>query len=272
MEPLAACRICSFQQFQSRYEKNGFKLVNCLNCGLLQVRNSPSKSELEACYDQNFFDEAYGTLLKNSRRQNSEYKKFIYRWDEIEKKSKNGGKVLDVGCSFGFFLDAGRRRGWDCYGIEISEFAADYAKSRFGLRVQSVPLEDADFEPESFDVVTLWNVIEHLDDPAAAVRQIYRILKPGGLIVLTTGDAESPLARLQGGKWRMLMPPIHLSHFSPATIKYLMESSKLTVVEQTWALPFESLLNKVRLIDVCKHLYLSDKMLVYAKKVAPVQA
>ncbi len=125
-------------------------------------------------------------------------------------------------------------------------------------------LEDADFEPESFDLVTLWNVIEHLDDPQGAIRHIHRILKPRGMVVLTTGDIESPLAKLQGRHWRMFMPPIHLSHFSPLTIRYLLESAKLTPIEQTHALPFESLLTTFKLINVCK--MLSDKMLVYAMK------
>jgi 2-polyprenyl-3-methyl-5-hydroxy-6-metoxy-1,4-benzoquinol methylase len=113
----------------------------------------------------------------------------------------------------------------------------------------------------------LWNVIEHLEDPMGAVRHVYRILKPGGIIVLTTGNVESPLARLQGKKWRMLIPPIHLSHFSPSTIKYLLESAKLRMIEQTNALPYESLLTKLKLINVCKSLGMSDKMLVYARKI-----
>jgi SAM-dependent methyltransferase len=268
MKSSLSCRICLSHNLTPLYEKNGFTLDKCLHCGLVQVRNTPSKSELSACYDQNFFDEAYGTLMQDPGRQRTEYKKFNYRWDEIEKKTKGAGKVLDIGCSFGFFLDAARRRGWECHGLEIAECAASYARSRFGLPVVNVPLEEADFAPESFDVVTLWNVIEHLPDPAAVVRDIYKILKPGGVVVLTTGDVESPLARLQGAKWRMLMPPIHLSHFSPSTIKYLMESCKLTVIEQTWALPFESLLSKLKLINLCKTLHLSDKMLTYAQKVA----
>jgi 2-polyprenyl-3-methyl-5-hydroxy-6-metoxy-1,4-benzoquinol methylase len=266
MERWGPCRICGFEQFKARYEKNGFKLENCLHCGLLQVRNLPNGVQLESYYEQEFFDEAYGRLQHNPSRQLYEYKKFNYRWDEIQKRTEGNGRILDIGCSFGFFLDAARRRGWDACGLEISNFAAHYARTHFGLTVVNKPLEDAEFESESFDVVTLWNVIEHLDDPAGAVRHIYRILKPGGLVVLTTGDIESPLAKLQGRHWRMFMPPIHLSHFSSSTIRYLLESAGLTLLEKTQALPYESLLTKLKLIALFKVLHISDKMLVYARK------
>jgi len=267
MECSTVCRICNSEQFEPRFGKKGFRIERCLHCDLTQVTNPTNSTEITADYEKDFFDNFYQKLQSDPKRQHYEYRKFNHRLEEIEKKLGRKGTILDVGCSFGFFLHAALKRGWEAYGLEISEFAANYARVNFGLDVVNKPLNEANFDPGFFDAVTLWNVIEHLEEPIEVVREIYRILKRGGVLVLTTGNVESPLARLQRGNWRMLIPPIHLSHFSPSTIKYLLQSCRLELVEQASALPYEFLLKKFGLLDLCKKLNLSDKMLVYAKKI-----
>ena len=103
MERLSSCRICGEGQFKLRYRKNGFNLDECFHCGLVQVTNLPNDTRLESYYEREFFDEAYGKLQHDPSRQAYEYKKFNYRWDEIEKRREGKGRVLDVGSSFGFF-------------------------------------------------------------------------------------------------------------------------------------------------------------------------
>jgi 2-polyprenyl-3-methyl-5-hydroxy-6-metoxy-1,4-benzoquinol methylase len=266
MKDWRVCRICSSEKFEARFEKNGFRIEKCLYCGLVQVTNPPQPSEIDSYYDDNFFDKHYQKLQTDPKTQGYEYGKFNYRLEEIEKRTRGKGRILDVGCSFGFFMDAAKKRGWKTDGVEISEFAANYARDKLGINVVNKPLNEANFDAGFFDVVTLWNVIEHLPDPIELMREIYRILKPAGMIVLTTGNAESLLARITRERWRVLIPPIHLSYFAPATIKYLLNSCDLELIEKTYPLPYESLLNKFRLLELVKKLKVSDKMLIYAKK------
>lgn len=266
MKNPTVCRICSSERFEPRFEKNGFRIEKCLDCCLTQVTNPPQASEIDSYYDNDFFDKHYQNLQTDPKKQSYEYKKFNYRLEEIEKRTRGKGTILDVGCSFGFFLDAAKKRDWKPYGVEISELAANYARVNLGLNVLSKPLNEANFDAGFFDVVTLWNVIEHIHDPKELMREIHRLLKRGGMIVLTTGDVESPLSRLQGERWRMLIPPIHLSHFSPSTIRYLLNSCDIELIEQTYAFPYELLLKKIKLIEPFKRLKVSDKMLIYGKK------
>jgi SAM-dependent methyltransferase len=266
MESVLPCLICNTNIFELIFKKNGFNIGKCSHCATTQVIDPPPSAEIDGYYDQDFFHKFYDKLLNDPKRQAYEYRKFNFRLEEIEKEASRKGSILDVGCSFGFFLDAARKRGWKTYGVEIGEYAANYAKSNFNLTVFTEPLNDVDFEDEFFDVVTLWNVIEHLDDPNEMIQDISRILKIGGILVLTTANIESPLARLKKENWRVLIPPIHLSYFSPSTIEYLLNSANLEVIQQTAALPYEFMLKKTGLLGLARKLKVSDKMLVYAKK------
>ena len=261
-----ACRICSSEGLQPRFIKDGFRIEKCMNCGLMQVTNPPAPSEIGSYYENGFFDEHYSKLQTDPKRLAYEYEKFNFRLKEIEKRTTGKGRILDVGCSFGFFLDVARKRGWKVYGVEISEYASNHAKRNLGLNVVNKDLIGARFDTGFFDIVTLWNVLEHLHDPVELMNEVYRILKEKGIVVLTTGDIESPLARLKRGRWRMLIPPIHLSHFSPSTINYLLDPSGLDLIEQTYALPYEFLLEKWRLLGIFRRFKVSDKMLIYAGK------
>ncbi len=131
------------------------------------------------------------------------------------------GRALDVGCGDGDFLAHLRRRGWEVIGLELSAAAAGRARER-GLEVREVELEGAGFAPASFDLVTLWHVLEHLPDPRRALREVRRILKPGGRLVLEVPDVASPTFRLCGESWFPLDVPRHLQHFEPRTLRRLL--------------------------------------------------
>ena len=109
---------------------------------------------------------------------------------------KKGGRLLDIGCGIGVFLKIAREKGWDGYGIDISSFAIDYAKNRFGLNVKCGRPVDAAFPDDYFDVVTMWDSIEHFNDPTTELREINRILKKEGIILLNTPNADSLMRML----------------------------------------------------------------------------
>jgi 2-polyprenyl-3-methyl-5-hydroxy-6-metoxy-1,4-benzoquinol methylase len=140
------------------------------------------------------------------------------------------GRLLEVGCAMGFFLRVAAQAGWDVQGVELSDYAAQAARDQFELPVTTGRLEDAQFPSASFDAVAIWDVIEHVPEPVSLVCEVARVLRPGGLVALSTGDVDSLLARLSGSRWHLYNFPQHLSFFSPVTVSRLLESVGLHVV------------------------------------------
>lgn len=139
-----------------------------------------------------------------------------------------GGRLLEIGCATGFLLRAARERGFDAVGVEMSEWASGIARDEYGLDVRTGKLEDARLEAESVDVVVLADVIEHLTDPAATVREIRRVLAPGGRLLLLTPDAGSAMARLFGVRWWGLLDD-HYFYFSRDTLRRFLENEGFAV-------------------------------------------
>lgn len=132
-----------------------------------------------------------------------------------------GARVLDVGCATGFFLDLVARRGAEPYGVEVSPYAARVAAARFPGRIVCGELAGAGYPAEMFHAVFLSDVVEHVLDPAALLREVFRVLRPGGCVVVTTPDAESPGARLLGRHWYHLKEE-HLVYFTRRALRYAL--------------------------------------------------
>jgi ubiquinone/menaquinone biosynthesis C-methylase UbiE len=149
----------------------------------------------------------------------------FHRAANLLKQYGREGKLLDVGTGFGFFLVEMKKRGWETAGVEISQNAMDYARDVFGLTILPGPLEKADFPDNHFDAVTAFYVIEHLSRPMAFLRECYRILKPGGLLLLRYPHTTpiKNLLQLLGIKNRLYDLPAHLCDFSPKLIQQCLE-------------------------------------------------
>jgi SAM-dependent methyltransferase len=145
--------------------------------------------------------------------------------------TKRPGRVLDVGCGAGHFLNGMKRRGWQVFGTEVSVGAAAYAGKRFGLEVFVGPLEQAEFPPAYFDAVTLWHVLEHLHDPRATLMEINRLLKDDGLLVFAIPNWDSVDARLFGEFWVGLDMPRHVYVFPRPALEELLAQTGFKIVE-----------------------------------------
>jgi SAM-dependent methyltransferase len=138
------------------------------------------------------------------------------------------GRLLDVGCAAGFFLEAAKEH-YEVTGVELSRFASAYAREILGLRVFTGDVTEGMLEGEQFDVVTVWNTVEHMSDPLAALEAIARVMRPGALLTLSTGDVTGPLARMDLRSWNLMTPPHHLFFFSPKTIDLLLAKTGFQV-------------------------------------------
>jgi 2-polyprenyl-3-methyl-5-hydroxy-6-metoxy-1,4-benzoquinol methylase len=209
-------------------------LVECLNCGLVYVHPRPDPKELHALYDESYFQNdqsgvvGYANYLDDEvqiRKTFARRLQFLERWIQP-------GKLLDVGCAAGFFLDEAHRRGWQVQGSDVSAFAARYVKERFGYEVVQGSLGDADFARDSFDLITLWDVIEHVPDPKAHVQKIAELLRPGGLVALATPDVDSVPARLTGKRWvGYKLSEEHVYYFSARTLKRMLDEAGFDVID-----------------------------------------
>ena len=198
-------------------------IVRCRQCGLIYSNPRWDDSELmdsyEAVQDPLYLQEREGRVLT--------FKRHLRPLERITGPA-NGRKLLDVGCYIGVFLEIAAQHGWEAWGIEPSAWAAGQARQN-GLNVLGGTLEAAKLPADSFDVVTLWDVIEHLPDPMAEIRRIQRVLKPGGLVVIHTMDIDSLFSRAMGRKWPWLME-MHIYYFSQRTMAALLRQAGFEVL------------------------------------------
>jgi SAM-dependent methyltransferase len=207
-----------------------FTLVRCPECGLLYLNPQPTAEEL-ACYYPPEYDSyvsPHRDQLSWLRRISVEYG--LYKRCRAVIRYKRAGRLLEVGCATGTFLDAMRKSGsWDVYGVDISEHAVRYARDQLDLNVFRGQLEDARFPDQFFDVVVLWDVLEHLPDPKAALSEIRRVLAHDGWLIFRVPSVDSLDARLFGPYWAGLDAPRHLFVFSQATLQRLLKVTAFTV-------------------------------------------
>ncbi len=192
------------------------QVVKCRKCGFVYVNPRPRGESVVAGYS----DAVDETYVSQAEGRKQTFKSCLAL---IEKQRPGKGRILDVGCAAGFFLQAAKQGGWQEYGVEPSRWLAGYGRKNLGLNVKAGTLKEAKF-PDYFDVVTLWDVLEHVPDPSAELREIRRVLKPGGLLVVNYPNFGSKLARLAGRRWWFLLS-VHLFYFTPHTLKAMLEGN-----------------------------------------------
>jgi SAM-dependent methyltransferase len=179
------------------------------------------------------------------------------------------GRLLDVGCAAGFFLDEARGLGWDVAGVELSIEMAASARERVGVdAVAQGPFSEQVYERASFDCVTMWDYIEHTLDPAAEVRRARELLRPGGVFALSTGDVNSLLARVSGRRWHLLTPRHHNYFFNRRALTLMLGRAGLTTMSISYLSARYSLrylVHKLRTLgDVAPLRRLERRMSVWA--------
>ena len=211
-----------------------FRLVRCRQCGLIYLNPRPTSEEIKAYYPEDYAPYTYVAPEDERSRIDSLDRAFGY-WKRARVTAKahpQPGRLLDVGGATGNFLHAMQQRGpWDVHGLDISPEATRYARERYGLDMFTGELAQAAYPDSYFDVVTVWDVLEHVHDPAEVLREMHRILKPGGLLLVRVPNADTWDARLFGEYWVGLDAPRHLYVFSPPTLRGLLEKASFQVMQ-----------------------------------------
>lgn len=232
------CNLCGSDDTEPVAEVDSFHIVRCRQCGLIYVNPRYREDVLEQLYTAEYYDHdgikngqaffGYDDYIADEENIRITFAKRLKTIERFVHK----GKLLDIGCATGFFLDLARTRGWEVVGSEVSAFAAQYARDRFGLDVHIGPLKDLHFDAETFDVVTMWDVIEHVADPLGDLQEVWRILRKDGLLSLITPDCGSPIARLLGKRWEeMRRVREHIYFFSKRTMTEMLHRTGFEVLK-----------------------------------------
>jgi SAM-dependent methyltransferase len=214
---LRACPACGqFTNHAFRYRTNGCAIWQCDGCGL--GRAETTDFDPRAYYTGDYFSGRRSDGYSDYRAAEPVLRREFARSVEFIRGYRDGGRLLDLGCAYGFFLKEAERF-FDARGIELAEEAAEHGR-RSGLQVLSGIADETNMARiGDVDVITLFDVIEHLPQPHETLALCCRHLNPGGIIVITTGDFRSLAARILGAKWRLMTPPQHLWFFTPESLR-----------------------------------------------------
>jgi len=222
--------------------------VKCENCHLIYVNPIEKASKISGDYSKMGNNDA--PIIRESRLRAAKSQL------RLIKKYKSGTTLLDIGCGEGFFLFNASKAGYTTKGIEISQDAAEYARREFGLDVEAKPFEELHFPENYFDVITLWQVLEHVPYPLIVLKEVHRILKPEGLLVTSTPDIEGTLAKIFRRKWWNLRR-LHINQFTAKTLTDMLDRAGFKNVFSTKYKEYISI--SMLVIPLLKHLKMYER-------------
>ncbi len=230
---MGACNLCGSTASHEVFRKHQWPLVACDGCGLVRVDPRPTAEQIAAIYAP---PAGYHLqrLAGPSRYSRWERRRCEHLARITGPAPHAQARLLDVGCSTGDYLERARARGWSVYGIELAQHLAVYARTRRALPVAYAGVEDVlpRFGEQSFDVITLWDVLEHLPQPLSTMRDMFRALRPGGRVYLATPNLAGWVPRFHWQVVRRLWniwphpePPFHLHQFSRDTLAHVLSAA-----------------------------------------------
>tara|TARA_B100000941_G_scaffold290110_1_gene271173 strand:- start:2102 stop:2983 length:882 start_codon:yes stop_codon:yes gene_type:complete len=230
-----------------------FKVIKN-NYGFYQINPTPSEEEITKFYADEFYTGEYKNFNDSSLEVQLNDEEFFHgRWNdiyqnfiEIDKKFENKAEILDVGCGWGLALQFFKKKGYDCYGFDPAKEAVEYGCKK-GLKIKHAGLKSLDvFDGKKFDIISLFNVLEHMSDPVEVIKQIKKIIKKNGILVIDVPNEFNEF-QLSGRDTHKLndwwiAPPNHLNYFSRDSLVNLLEKFDFEVKICEASFPLEMFL------------------------------
>ena len=246
MTETMTCEVCSSTKKTQLYEFADMEVLKCDDCGLVFLREARGNMGPETLYSENYFqarDEYFlKTAEQNTRQTSGEHVESFREGLKLLRLYKGGGRLLDLGCAVGVFLSLAKEEGWDVCGVDISAYAISCAQKLCEAEVHAGELAEIGFPSASFDVITMWDVVEHFDHPMETLKEVHRILKEDGMILLDTPNEGSLLRKVARGVYgisggrisyptRKLYHEYHRYYFSEDTLRRMLEASGFVILQ-----------------------------------------
>lgn len=207
-----------------------FNLVRCSDCDLIYIDPVPTREHISSYYS----DEYYNPTFKKLEYVYCNVVDF-FKIRRIEKHRKKG-KILDVGCGSGRFLKNMQKRGWEVYGVDTSREACKLANEELKQNIFNRELEECPFPDAYFDVITLWHVLEHVLNPNQVLREINKILKGNGILIIEVPSIKNPVFELTKENYFALDTPRHLYHYTPKTLELMLNKNDFVILNRSFPL------------------------------------
>jgi len=228
------CPICGGEA-RFYFEKFQRQIFSCQNCGLKFVWPIPSKKEIELFYRQYWEKKSFrGEKALGYLSYLAEKESFLDYFQKVfGQVNLAPGQVLDIGCGPGFFLKIAQEKGWQVWGLDLSaEAVAQARKILKTRRIYQQTLEKSNFLPNFFDLVTIFQTIEHEQSPLELLKKVRRILKPKGILLLTTPNASGWQAKIMDRRWFSYRHPDHLWFFSQKSLEILLKKAGFVKIKK----------------------------------------
>ena len=214
------CPICERDEAGLLFDKDSLSVVICKQCRLRYVNPRTSRQTLETEYIEDYYPP---DKVERIHTDNMEWLQMTERLTELEMQHRSKGRLLDVGCGIGTFLNLAREQGWEPHGIDPSKSGSAFAQEKHKLDVRCGDIFEADFPSAYFDAIVLYHVLEHISELNPFLSELRRVLKPGtGTLVIEVPNGESLQSRLQKANWPYVHPHDHLYYFSAHSLPKLL--------------------------------------------------
>lgn len=239
------CPVCNSTRlgqkpFGYNFNQKWLGAYKCLQCGVIFIHPQPTQEELKQLYSKEYFEGDFrcghaGSYFDDGTIDKLNDSKFL----EKIKEYKSKGKLLEIGCAGGIFLNAARKAGYDVYGVEYSNDAAEIARNKFGLNVVTGELKEGMFQPEMFDIVFMGDVIEHLPYPMSTLKLLNTIMKESGILAIVCPMQTNTIFSRLGFKLYEIikkkatvhLPPYHLFEYRPKSLSWLFQSAGFKIIK-----------------------------------------
>lgn len=226
------CPVCNGLCFIEYCKVQTYSILKCEKCGVGVTAPFPTKEQLIE-FNRKTYDVEQRIQIYLSRQDY--FKKRYEGYIKNIKATKKDGKLLDIGCNIGLFMKVAQQAGFDVKGVELNAGCALYGKEKFHLDIDSKYLEDIAFPDETFDVITLFDVLEHIPDMNGFIDELRRVLKKDGLVVIQAPNLNSLMTKLTKSEWCWLSPPDHLYHFTPDSMTRFLQAHGFRIKKiKTW--------------------------------------